>query len=116
MGAGRKVGFEVFKGMSGGDIVSKVEVINLRNFDSKVALFDRTTGEIRRFHGSLDNPNVRSQWLELADGVDGKTSGLLDIQIAGNQIFLVDAVTGDTWILRERGSIYEWDEVRVLNK
>jgi len=108
--------FEVFRTVSGGEIVTKVEVINLKNFDSQVALFNRTTGEIRRFHGSLDDPNVRNQWLELVDGVDSKTSGLLDIQFAGNQMFLVDAVTGKTWILRERASVFEWDPVRHLDK
>ena len=59
---------------------------------------------------------MRSQWLPLVDGVNGDTSGLLDIQFAGNQMFLVDAVTGRTWILRERGSIYDWDPVKTLDK
>ena len=107
MGAGRYTSFR-----TRGEIVSKVQIIN---FDQSVARFDTTTGEIHRFNGSLNKPNVRASWVLKVRGVRGGTSGYLDIQQAGGASFLVDQVTGDTWILRRRGTNASWDKLRIHN-
>ncbi|UCD76502.1 MAG: hypothetical protein JSV91_06170 [Phycisphaerales bacterium] len=94
------------------DILSKVQIIN---FNQSVARFDTTTGEIHRFNGDLHKPNVRCSWILKVKGVRKRTSGYLEIQHAGGGTFLIDRVTGDSWILRRRGANAAWDEVRVFH-
>lgn len=96
---------------TGDQLLSAVRIIRL---DDTVARFDSTTGELMRFRGSLDRPNVRSVWEREAPAVRAKTSGLLDIQEAAGSLFLVDVMTGDTWILRRRGVNLAWDYIEVM--
>jgi hypothetical protein len=94
------------------DIVSRVRIIN---FNQSVARFDTTTGEIHRFNGDLNKPSVRCTWIPHVKGVSRKTSGFLEIQQAGGGTFLIDRVTGDSWLLRRRGTNAEWDEMKVFH-
>jgi hypothetical protein len=63
----------------GDRIIPRVQIIQ---FDDTVARFDTVTGEIHRFHGDLDKPQVRSEWVRHVSGVSGDTSGLLQLQKA----------------------------------
>ena len=87
------------------------------NFDQGLARFDSGTGAMARLNGNLDNASTQMSWSEFAPGVSG-SSGLMEIQQprgVGNfadATFLVDIVTGDTWVLRRRGSNATWDVVR----
>lgn len=90
---------------------SKVRIIN---FDKSVARFDTSTGSIHELNGDLKNPSVRCTWTPHVKGVNKKTSGYLEIQHAGGGTFLVDRVTGDSWVLRRRGSNAKWDEVKLF--
>lgn len=96
---------------TGEQVLSAVRIIRL---DDTVARFDSTTGELMRFRGSLDRPNVRSVWVREAPAVRARTSGLLDIQEAAGSLFLVDVMSGDTWILRRRAANLAWDYVEVM--
>lgn len=93
---------------SGAYVVSAVRVIR---FDDSVARFDTRTGEIMRFHGNLDNPSTKSVWTRHVPPVTGATSDLLEIQQAAGHTFLVDAVGGETWLLRKRANDAFWDRV-----
>lgn len=99
-----------------GTLVSRVRIIQ---WDHSVARFDSATGSIHRFNGDLDKPNVRAQWVPLVRGVNERTSGVLQIQHpagvhAIDAPFLVDVMTGDTWILRRRGANASWEKVEVF--
>lgn len=99
-----------------GALVSRVRIIQ---WDHSVARFDSSTGSIHRFNGDLDKPNVRAQWVPLVRGVNERTSGVLQIQQphgvhAIDAAFLVDVITGDTWILRRRGANATWEKVEVF--
>ena len=94
------------------DIISRVRIIN---FNQSVARFDTVTGEIHRFNGDLGKPSVRCTWVPQVKGVKKKTSGFLEIQHAGGGTFLIDRVTGDSWLLRRRGTNAAWDEVKVFH-
>lgn len=96
-------------------IVPRVKIIQ---FDDSVARFDTKTGEIHRFNGDLNRPQVRGQWVSVVPGVESSTSGVLEIQRAEgvraeSAVFLVDVIEGDTWLLRHRGSGAEWDRIEV---
>jgi hypothetical protein len=115
LGAGRSVQPVIHVPGEGERIVPRIQIIQ---FDDTVARFDTSTGEIHRFHGDLDKPNVRGQWVSHVRGVSGNTSGLLQIQkprgVRGEEaIFLVDVITGDTWLLRRRGASADWDKIDV---
>jgi hypothetical protein len=99
-------------------VLSRVQIIN---FNDGVARFDSATGAIHTFSGDPRNPNVRGQWRLHVAGVNGRTSGFLQIQQplgveARDAAFLVDVVTGDTWVLRRRGTRATWDFVEVFNR
>lgn len=97
-------------------------------FDSDIARLDTTTGAVYRFRGDADNPNVRNTWELRVPAVETATSGILEIQriaipgsLRDDQLgpqeatFLVDVVTGDTWILRHRASTNaSWDPVKTF--
>lgn len=72
-------------------------------FDDTVALFDSATGELFRFRGDLAGSNARGTFVPVARPVAESTSGFLQVQQIDNATFLIDAVTGDVWILRQRG-------------
>jgi hypothetical protein len=99
----------------GDRIIPRVRIIQ---WDDTVARFDTATGEIHIMRGDLRNPNVRNQWILHVRGVE-RTSGVLDFQQpigvqAIDAPFLVDMVTGDTWILRRRGDRATWDRVDIF--
>ena len=96
-------------------------------FDSDIARLDTRTGAIYRFRGDLDNPSVTNTWELRVPPVHEETSGLLEVQTVvlprrdtppdqvGAAAFLVDIVSGKTWILRRRASTNEsWDAVDIF--
>jgi len=97
-------------------VVPRMRVIN---FDQGLARFDSSTGAIARLNGNLDNASTQLTWSDFVRGVD-RSSGLMEIQQprgVGNfadATFLVDIVTGDTWVLRRRGTNATWDAVRAV--
>ncbi len=97
--------------------------------DSSIARLDTRTGALYRFRGSVDNAGTRSTWEMRAEPVSEATSGMLEIQVVTpektvNQhdpaprapaVFLVDIVTGSTWILRARASSnFSWEPVEIF--
>ncbi len=83
-----------------------------------IARLDTNTGAVYRFRGNIDNPSVRNTWELRVPAVKGETSGLLEIQrleAGSTQVtFLVDVVTGNTWILRNRASSNgSWDPIDI---
>lgn len=97
--------------------------------DSDIARLNTTTGAIYRFRGDINNASVRNTWELRVPPVKKRTSGLLEIQqlVLPKRIsaddpagadpavtFLVDLVTGDTWILRQRASTNaSWELVEI---
>lgn len=86
--------------------------VRLVEFDGSVARLDTATGEVSRFSGQLTGTAARGSWLRLARPLTDQTSGFLELQQVGGAAFLVDVVTGDTWLLRRRGSIASWVQVQ----
>ena len=94
--------------------------------DSNIARFDATTGAIYRYRGNVDNQSTSGQWEIRVPPVDGPTSGMMELQHAPvnpfepNEnapaaTFLVDMVTGNTWLLRQRGSSnLAWTPVEIF--
>lgn len=94
-------------------------------FNSNIARLDTRTGAVYRFRGDVGNPSVRNTWELRVPAVKGEHSAILEIQtpftglanpeldaLAGRTTFLVDVVTGQTWILRHRASSNAtWDPV-----
>lgn len=92
------------------------EIIRFGELPNGVGRLDTSTGAIWRFHGDLRKSNVRSQWVKAGGvaGVTNRPAGSLQIQEAAGAIFLVDVLTGESWILKDRGTGLAWDEVTVL--
>ena len=90
-----------------GFVLPRTEVIS---FDETVAVLDTATGAVYRIKDPrvLDNPSARVTFQLRVAPVKEETSGYLEMQRATfnqpNAIFLVDIVTGKTWILRDRAS------------
>jgi hypothetical protein len=97
---------------------------------SDIARLDTQTGAVYRFRGDTTNPSVGNTWELRVAPVKEEHSGILEIQriIAPHgepgrnptttevelvpSTFLVDVVTGKTWILRFRASTNAtWDLV-----
>lgn len=117
MGAGRLADEPLVLNASASDlIVPRVRIIQ---WDDSVARFDTQTGAIHRFNGDLEKPNVRSEWISHVKPVRESTSSVLEIQKPAGvhsleATFLVDVISGETWILRRRGSNAGWDKVDVF--
>ena len=79
-----------------------------------IARIDTSDGSIWRFNGDPRKPNVRAQWVREHRGVDTRPTGALRLTQVRGATFLVDAGTGETWILRARGSNFEWDPVTLF--
>lgn len=94
--------------------VTAVEVIRWGKDEHGVAKFDTRNGEVWRFNGDVQKSNTKAEWILEVPAVADRPVGTLRLQHANTGgLFLVDAVTGDTWILRERGSgNYGWVAVR----
>lgn len=97
--------------------------VRIVNFDETVAKFDTTNGALHRFHGELRGDNVGGRWVLAVPPITGETSGMLQMQNSvgvenvASTVFLVDAVTGRTWILElsdsdRRARTGVWEEVR----
>ena len=89
------------------------------SYDQTVARFDTRTGAIYMYRGELDDPCVRGYWELRVPGVNEKTSGMLELQRANFNdpaaTFLVDTVTGKTWLLHRRGNHNgTWDIVEIF--
>ena len=84
-----------------------IPVVQVIPYQQGVGLLDTTTGEIFELRGDLDNASSRLSWFPRVAGLAG-TSGFLKVQSPQfnrpDAVFLIDAVTGATWILRERGN------------
>ena len=84
-----------------------IPVAQVMSYQQGVGLLNTTTGEIFELRGDLDNASSRLSWFSRVEGVEG-TSGFLQVQSPQfnrpDAVFLVDAVTGATWILRDRGN------------
>ncbi|MHC4427744.1 MAG: hypothetical protein ACYS0D_03970 [Planctomycetota bacterium] len=104
---------------SGGDVRGFiVPAAQIVSFDDTVGLLNTATGAIYKLRGNLDNASVTNTWQMRVGPVDGTTSGYLEIQRPvfdhPNAIFLVDIVTGKTWILRDRASSNRsWEPVKI---
>ena len=106
-----------------GQSATQIIVLPGGNADNNgnIARLDTSTGAVYRFRGNIDNPSVRNTWELRVAAVKGETSGLLEIQrlaFGSTQVtFLVDVVTGNTWILRNRASTNgSWDPVPVFKQ
>ena len=106
--------------ISGGDvrgfIVPAAQIIG---FDDTVGLLNTATGAIYRIRGDLNNSSVKNNWEMRVQPVDEQTSGLLELQRtafgSAGATFLVDIVTGKTWILRDRASSNRsWEPVEIF--
>lgn len=91
-------------------------VSQIISYGDGVGLLDTRNGAISELRGSLDNPSSQLSWFLRVEGVEG-TSGHLETQSPQfnrpDALFLVDVVSGDTWILRDRGNNNgSWESVR----
>ncbi|MHC4415619.1 MAG: hypothetical protein ACYS0G_10075 [Planctomycetota bacterium] len=114
-GAGRSQQLKISGGDVRGFVVPAVQIIS---FDDTVGMLDTASGAVYRLRGDLDNPSVRNTWEIRVPAVGGETSGYLEIQRPNfgrpDATFLVDIVTGRTWILRRRASTNRsWDPVEI---
>ena len=78
------------------------------SFDETIGMLDTTSGAIYRLRGNLDNPGAKLTWEMRVSPVTEANSGMLELQRptfnAPGTHFLVDQITGDTWVLRRRAS------------
>lgn len=85
-------------------IISWSDPFNQRGGQESVARLDTRTGAIHVAHGNLTNRSSAITWQRRVPAVSGGHSGMLDIQTTpfgrNSEVFLVDNVTGKTWILR----------------
>jgi hypothetical protein len=113
LGAGRNEQVTILQTGARNYIVPAAQIIS---FNDTVGRLDTTTGAVHQLSGDLRNPSVRNEWELRVPAVSGETSGFLEIQRATfndpEAIFLVDIVTGKTWLLRRRGNDNgTWDPV-----
>ncbi len=91
-------------------------VTQIVSYGEGVGLLDTRNGSISELRGSLDNQSSQLSWFLRVEGVEG-TSGHLEMQSPQwnrpDALFLVDVMTGETWILRDRGNNNgTWESVR----
>ena len=91
-------------------------VTQIVSYGEGVGLLDTRNGAISELRGDLDNSSSRLSWFLRVEGVEG-TSGHLEMQSPQwnrpDALFLVDVMTGETWILRDRGNNNgTWESVR----
>jgi hypothetical protein len=92
-------------------------------WSDELALLDTTNGAVYTLRGDLDNASSEPNWRLRVAPVD-ESSGYLQLQRAemddvattitrlSGEIFLVDRITGRTWVLRERASTNgTWDVI-----
>ena len=89
-----------------------VPTVRIFRFDDEVVRFDTTTGETSRFSGTISGGGATGTWLKFAKPVTGSTSQILQFRTIGGGAFLIDQVTGQTWVLRRApGTIGTWINV-----
>ena len=82
-------------------------------FDNQIVRFDTTSGEMSRFSGTPSGGGASGTWLRFAREVNDSTSQFLDIRTVAGGAFLIDQVTGQTWVLRRApGAIGTWVKVQ----
>ena len=91
-------------------------VTQVVSYGEGVGLLDTRNGSISELRGSLDNQSSQLSWFLRVEGVEG-TSGHLEMQSPQfnrpDAVFLVDVMSGETWILRDRGNNNgSWEAVR----
>ena len=91
-------------------------VTQIASYGEGVGLLDTRNGAISELRGDLDNSSSQLNWFLRVEGVEG-TSGHLEMQSPQwnhpDALFLVDVMTGETWILRDRGNNNgSWEVVR----
>jgi hypothetical protein len=78
------------------------------SFGDTIGRLDTQTGAVYELRGNLDNPSTPVRWKRRVAPLDRATSGVLEIQRATfndpGATFLVDVVTGETWLLTQRAS------------
>jgi hypothetical protein len=89
------------------------------SFQTGIGRLDTRTGAVYELRGNVDNPSTKLHWKRRVAPITGETSGWLEIQRATfnepGATFLVDVVTGRTWILNDRGNNSgSWDPVDVF--
>ncbi len=76
-------------------------------FQQGVGLLDTTNGTVYQLRGDLDNASAKLSWFLRVPAIEGG-SGFLELQSPRfnrpGALFLVDTVTGGTWIFRDRGN------------
>ena len=114
LGAGRELG--VSRTDVRGFVLPASQIIS---WDQTVGMLDTANGAIYKMRGALHNSSVQNTWEMRVPPVKGTTSGLLELQVATfdapDTFFLVDIVTGSTWILRTRtSSNRSWEPVKIF--
>lgn len=90
-----------------------VPAVRIIRFDDQIARFDTATGEMSRFSGTASGGGASGTWLRLARSVNDSTSQILEIRTVAGGTFLIDQVTGQTWVLRRApGTIGTWINVQ----
>lgn len=100
-------------------VVPAANIIRLGENPDGIARIDSSTGAIHRFLGnprSIDPEQAigLSAWKLEHAGVGTRPVGALRLQQAGPATFLVDALSGETWILRMRNGHFGWDRVETI--
>lgn len=90
-----------------------VPTVRIFRFGNEVVRFDSTTGEMSRFSGTVSGGGAAGTWLKFAKPVAGSTSQILEFRSIAGGAFLIDQVTGQTWVLRRApGTIGTWINVQ----
>ena len=96
-------------------VIPSTQIIS---FNDTVGRLDTATGAVYQLRGDVNAPSSAKTWELRVPAVSGDTSGVLEIQRATfnnpEATFLVDVVTGRTWLLNRRGNNNgTWDEVKI---
>lgn len=91
-------------------IVPATQVLRL---EDDIVRFDTSSGEAWRFSGTASGPAANGLWIRIVRPVNDSTSQFLQLRRLGTAIFLIDQVTGETWVLRRAsGAIGSWVNVQ----
>jgi hypothetical protein len=90
-----------------------VPAVRILRFDNQVVRLDTATGEMSRFSGTVSGGGASGTWLKFAKPIVGATSQFLEFRSIAGGAFLIDQVTGQTWVLRRApGAIGTWINVQ----
>ncbi len=118
MGAGDRAGQLVGGAADQRLVLPAAQIIS---FGTSIGLLDTVTGAVYQLSGNLSNPGITQTWELKVPPVKGSTSGYLELQRATfnnpEALFLVDRITGRTWLFRWRSSGNgAWDPVEVRGR